>query len=105
MQAYPSDFGLTPEAPLGYTPNLTNPDPTVRTLSYQATTTLLDQLQTTLAAKNMGSMSIRPYTANKYTDAVQLVYIGMTQLELTDRELGTPTYLHPSFCALFFLSW
>jgi hypothetical protein len=27
---------------------------------------------------------------------VQLVYLGMTQAQLTARELGTATYLHPS---------
>jgi hypothetical protein len=27
---------------------------------------------------------------------VQLVYLGLTQAQLTARELGTATYLHPS---------
>jgi hypothetical protein len=58
-------------------------------------------LQTALAVKNKGSVSIRPYTATGYIDAVKLIYVGMTQSELTARELGTPTYLHPSFRTLF----
>jgi len=89
---------LIPEdLPPGYTPDLTNPNPTVRVLSQQALETQLTQLQATLAVNNKGSISIRPYTAARSIDAVQTIYIGMTQLELTDRELGTPTYLHPSF--------
>jgi hypothetical protein len=40
---------------------------------------------------------MRPYTAAGSIDAVQTIYVGMTQPELTSRELGTPTYLHPSF--------
>jgi hypothetical protein len=95
---------LTLEAPPGYTPNFTNPDPAVRLLSQQALTTHLTQLQTTLTTQNKGSISIRPYTAAGYVDAVKLVYIGMTQIELTARELGIPTYSHTSFRMLDFFS-
>jgi len=59
--------------------------------------TQLAQLQTTLAASNKGSISIRPYTSTGSIDAVRLVYVGMTLLELTARELGTPTYQHSTF--------
>jgi hypothetical protein len=57
----------------------------------------LTDLETSLASKNKGGLSIRPYTLPGNIDAIQLVYVGLTQLELTPRELGTPSYLHPSF--------
>jgi hypothetical protein len=92
--------GLTPEPPPGYSPNITSSDPSVRTLSL---TTRLTQLTTSLASKTKGSLTIRPYTAPGGIDAVRLLYVGMTILELTDRELGTLTFLHPSFCKYIFL--
>jgi hypothetical protein len=85
------------DRPPGYTPNITNPNPTVRALSQQALATQLIQLQSTLTVRNKGSISIRPYTTATSIDAVQTVYVGMTQLELTARELGTPTYIHSTF--------
>jgi len=85
------------EAPPGYTPSPNHPDPSIRTISQQELPTRLVQLQTSLAAKNKGSLSIRPYTTTGSIDAVKLLYVGMTQRELTNRELGLPTYLHPSF--------
>jgi hypothetical protein len=85
--------------------NLTNADPTVRALSQEALTAQLTELQTVLAPKNKGSLSIRPYTAAGSIDAMQLVYVGMTLFELTARELGTPTYIHPSFRMLIFFSF
>jgi hypothetical protein len=85
------------DAPPGYTPSLNNPDPAVRILSQQAIGTKLKEFETTLKRKNRGSISIKPFTGEGGIDAVQLVYIGLTQLELTSRELGTPVYLHSSF--------
>ena len=95
---------LAPEAPPRYEPAINHTDPTVRSLSQQAVSAQLTQLETTLAIKNKGSVSIRPYTAAGYIDAVQLVYVGMTLLQLTSRELGTATYLHTSFRAWYMLS-
>jgi Tetratricopeptide repeat len=92
--------GLTPEAPPGYSPNITSSDPSVRTLSL---TSRLTQMTTSLTSKTKGSLSIRPHTAPGGIDAVRLYYIGMTTLELTDREYGTLTFLHPSFCKYIFL--
>ena len=92
--------GLTPEAPPGYSPNIASSDPSVRTLSL---TTRLTQMMTSLASKTKGSLTIRPYTAPGSIDAVRLLYVGMTTLELTDRELGTLAFLHPSFCKYIFL--
>ena len=54
-------------------------------------------LETSLVTKNKGSLSVRPYTAAGTIDAIQLYYVGMIQAEMTARELGTPTYPHPSF--------
>jgi hypothetical protein len=89
-------------APPSYTPSFNNPDPAVRALSQQALQTQLTELETALRTRKKGSISIRPYTSAGNIDAVQLVYIGLTQLELTDRELGTPVYLDPSFSTLNF---
>lgn len=55
------------------------------------------ELEQALKVKNKGSLSIRPYTTAGSIDAIRLLYVGMTQNELTGRELGTPTYLHPNF--------
>jgi hypothetical protein len=79
------------ELPPGYTPRA-NPNMSLRELMTQLTTP-----ETFLAARNKGSLSLRPYTSKGGVDAVQLLYAGMTQVELTSRELGTPSYLHPAF--------
>lgn len=50
-----------------------------------------------LTAKKKGSLTLRPYTSANSVDTVQLLYVGMTMLELTNRELGIPVYLHYSF--------
>lgn len=94
---------LSEDRPPGYTPNLNNPNPTVRVLSQQELARQLTQLQTTLAVRNKGSISIRPFTTARGLDAVQTIYSGMLQIELTARELGTPTYSHPSFRVLLIL--
>lgn len=57
----------------------------------------LDQLTVALATKNKGSLNIRPYTTADGIDAIQLLYVGMVQGELTQREVGRPTYLHETF--------
>ncbi|OBT76638.1 hypothetical protein VF21_05330 [Pseudogymnoascus sp. 05NY08] len=92
------------EAPPGYTPSLNNPDPAVRILSQQAIGTKLREFETTLRGRNRGSISIKPYTGEGYVDAVQLVYNGLTQADLTNRELSTQTqtYLHSSFSTMTF---
>ena len=87
----PEDLIDLTEPPPGYTPSA-NPN-----ISLQALMTQLTTLETSLAARNKGSLSLRPYTSTGGIDAVQLLYAGMTQIELTSRELGTPIYLHPSF--------
>lgn len=70
------------------------------TISKQELSTRLGQLQRS-AAKNKGSLSIRPYTMTGKIDLIQLLYVGMTQLELTSRELGTPIYPHPTFRKIY----
>lgn len=57
----------------------------------------LRRLEMALTAKRKGSLTLRPYTGANSVDAVQLLYVGMTMLELTNRELGIPVYLHYSF--------
>jgi hypothetical protein len=89
------------DAPPSYTPSANSPEPTMPTISEQELGTRLGQLQRSLAAKNKGSLSIRPYTITGKIDAIQLLYVGMTQLELTSRELGTPIYLHPTFRRIY----
>jgi hypothetical protein len=78
----------------------------VRILSQQAIGTKLRAFETVLRGKNRGSLSIKPYTGDGYVDAVQLVYNGLTQADLTNRELGTQTqtYIHSSFCMLKLLN-
>ena len=61
---------LSEDRPPGYTPNLNNPNPTVRVLSQQELARQLTQLQTTLAVRNKGSISIRPFTTARGLDAV-----------------------------------
>jgi hypothetical protein len=90
-------YGDPADAPPGYTPSFNNADPTVRALSQQALQTRLTELRNMIRTRNKGALSIRPYTAPGNIDCIRLFYLGMTQLELTARELGTPTYLHPSF--------
>ena len=57
----------------------------------------LDDLSIALATKNKGSVNIRPYTTADGIDAIQLLYVGMIQAELTNREIGRPEYLHQTF--------
>lgn len=74
----------------------------MRILSQQAIGTKLREFETTLRGRNWGAISIKPYTGDGYVDTVQLVYNGLTQADLTNRELRTQTqtYLHSSFCML-----
>jgi hypothetical protein len=53
------------------------------------------QLEQNLAIKSKGSLVVRPYTLPGDIDAITLMYAGMTQAELTQRELPNPTYVHP----------
>jgi hypothetical protein len=85
------------EPPPGYTPNFSSTDPAIRARSQEALAAQLNTLQSTLAIKNKGSLSIRPYTAAGGIDAVRLFYVGLTQMQLTPREIRAPIYLHPSF--------
>jgi len=76
------------DAPPAYTPNLRDPAQLRRQL---------DELDASLKEKNKGALSISPYTLPGSIDAIRLLYIGLTTLDLTAREYGTPTYLHPNF--------
>jgi hypothetical protein len=95
-------FGDPADAPPGYTPSFNNADPAVRALSQQSLLTQLTELENMLKTRNKGALSIRPYTATGNIDCIGLFYLGMTQLELTARELGTPIDLHPSFSMSMF---
>src|SRR5687767_15075587 len=53
------------------------------------------QLERSLVTKTRGSLNIRPYTLPGNIDAILLMYVGMMQRDITQRELPTPTYLHP----------
>lgn len=77
------------DPPPGYTP------PTAMTVT--EVNRRLDTLSVSLAGKNKGSLSLRPYTTADGIDAIQLLYVGMIQAELTDREIGRPRYLHTTF--------
>ena len=77
------------EPPPGYTP------PTPMTVT--EVNRRLDTLSISLAGKNKGSLNIRPYTTADGIDAIQLLYVGMVQGELTNREIGRPVYLHTTF--------
>jgi hypothetical protein len=55
------------------------------------------QLEHSLAIKTRGCLTIRAYTLPGNIDAVMLMYVGMTQAELTQREVPNPTYLHPVY--------
>jgi hypothetical protein len=90
------------DAPPGYTPSLNNANPQIRALSQQALQTQLTELENKLKTSNKGALSLRPYTAAANIDCIRLFYLGMTQLELTARELSTPVYLHPTFSMSFF---
>ena len=76
------------DAPPAYTPNLSDPAQLRRQL---------DELGVELKRKNKGGLSVSPYTLPGSIDAIRLLYTGLTQLDLTPREYGTPTYLHPNF--------
>ncbi len=76
------------DAPPAYTPNLRDPAQLRRQL---------DELDASLKEKNKGALTISPYTLPGSIDAIRLLYIGLTTLDLTAREYGTPTYLHPNF--------
>lgn len=75
-------------APPAYSRNLGDPAQLQRQL---------DELEDALRQKTKGSLYILPYTLPGSIDAIRLLYIGLTQLDLTSREHGTPTYLHPNF--------
>jgi hypothetical protein len=59
------------------------------------------RLEQILAVKKKGSLSIRALTLAGSIDAVQLLYVGLTQGQLTRRELPLPTYQHPNHGLLF----
>ena len=59
----------------------------------------MDELENNLALKKKGSLGIRAYTAPGSIDAIKLVYVGLTAAQLTARELGTRTHIHPTFGA------
>lgn len=81
---------LSPESPpAAYTENFT--DPVVLNQKLTA-------LEQNLKRRNKGCLGVLPYTAAEGVDAIQLVYIGLAQSELTPSVLGAPTYLHPGFC-------
>jgi hypothetical protein len=77
---------LPSNAPPAYSRNLSDPAQLQRQL---------DELEDALRQKTKGSLYILPYTLPGSIDAIRLLYIGLTQLDLTSREYGTPTYLHP----------
>lgn len=57
----------------------------------------MEELNVILRQKNKGALSISPYTLPGNVDAIRLLYIGLAQTDLTAREYGIPTYLHPSY--------
>lgn len=84
-------FGdLSPDSPpLPYTENFRDP-------------VVLDQkikaLRQNLEVRNKGCLGILPYKVAGGVNVIRLAYFGMAEDELTPSMLGTPTYLHPSFC-------
>ena len=56
----------------------------------------MDELNAALREKNKGALSISPSTLPGNIDSIRLLYMGLAQTDLTAREYGTPTYLHPS---------
>ena len=83
------NIATTNEPPPGYSP----PTP----MSVGEINQRLDQLTVALATKNKGSCTVRPYTTADGLDAILLVYVGLTQSQLTNREIGRPIYLHQTF--------
>ncbi|KAG8534015.1 uncharacterized protein KY384_000857 [Bacidia gigantensis] len=63
------------------------------------------ELNLALAAQNKGCIGIRPYTTSDGIDVVQLIYEGMTQAELTTREIGKPIFLHDKFKSMVVSSY
>ncbi|KAL9036918.1 MAG: hypothetical protein Q9214_005926, partial [Letrouitia sp. 1 TL-2023] len=84
------------------TPNDHPPPYSPATMTRSQIEERLRQLEIALTAKKKGSLALRPFTSANSVDAVQLIYIGLTILELTNRELGIPVYLHPSFDLMTF---
>ncbi|EER22999.1 hypothetical protein D8B26_004292 [Coccidioides posadasii str. Silveira] len=76
------------EAPPAYSRNLSDPAQLQRQM---------DELTVALRQKNKGALSISPYTLSGNIDAIRLLYMGLAQADLTPREYGAPTYLHPSY--------
>src|SRR6202012_536076 len=64
-------------------------NPSATTFTLAQLETRLTAVETTLATKNRGKAAIRAYTDAAKVDMVQLVYLGLTQAQLTARELGT----------------
>jgi tetratricopeptide (TPR) repeat protein len=58
--------------------------------------TRLATVENALAGRNRGKAAIRAYSDAQKLDMIKLVYVGMTQAQLTPRELGAPNYLHSS---------
>lgn len=73
-----------------------NPSPRRSTLTIAYINDRLQSLGFDLAPRNKGRLKVKPYKSTHSIKAVRLVYVGMTNLELTSRELSTPTYLHES---------
>lgn len=63
----------------------------------------MEELNAILRQKNKGALSISPYTLPGNIDALRLLYIGLAQTDLTAREYGIPSYLHPSHSQFSFL--
>jgi hypothetical protein len=56
---------------------------------------------TAMTARNKGKLSLRAYTSTQSVDAIQLLYVGLTQDQLTTRELDTsPKGRHASHSKL-----
>jgi tetratricopeptide (TPR) repeat protein len=72
------------------------PTPQRNTVTAADITDRLQSLAIALAPRNKGRIRVQAYTSTDSVDAVRLIYVGMTNLELTVRELPVPTYLHES---------
>lgn len=88
-----------PQFPPSDPSSVNSTDPTALSDSQKALKEHLGRLESVLAVKNKGSLSIRPYTASSNIDAVRLFYVGLTQAQLTPREIRPPVFLHPTFHA------
>ncbi|KAF1813431.1 hypothetical protein P152DRAFT_457795 [Eremomyces bilateralis CBS 781.70] len=89
---------MTPsDPPPAYAPSPGYQAWTSAPLSPQTLSARLAQLQTAMTTRNRGGLSLRPFTSAVDIDAVCLLYIGLTESELTARELPIPIYIHPSF--------